>query len=387
MNRSRAIPKHLVIQFARFGPYHFTRLRSAVEALAPISWRVSGLQTAGADATYAWDKTGLDTETLSTALPDGVFGKITDEDMRKAMKAALDKLKPDALAIAGWGTADARAALDWCRKNGATAIVMSETRAADGQRTWVKEWFKSRLIRRFDGALVGGQAHKDYLVQLGMAPERIRSGYDVVDNEHFARESEKVRAKEPKDEGRKRYFLASSRFIKRKNLSLLVDAYAQYMQASVKRGAARGELWDLVLLGTGNGREGLERYVKDKRINGVVFAGFQQIDTLPRWYAGAGAFAHAALEEPWGLVINEAMASGLPVICSRTTGAAELVEEGVNGFLFDPHDTEGLSLLLQRMASLAPDDLARMGANSARLIEERAPSSAFGRGLAELLIS
>jgi len=422
--------KHLVVQFASFGPYHFTRFRSAQEALQPRGWKVSGLQTAGTDATYPWDETGLDSGGITTALPNKTFGSIPAAEMRKGIIEALDRLRPNAVAIAGWGTPDARAALSWCRKNGARAIVMSETRASDGARRWWREWLKARLIRRFDGALVGGKAHKEYLVQLGMPAEHIRTGYDVVDNQHFARESAKWKTKgqpevgdrrseagdrsprRPTGEGaarpkvaveseewrvareegeREPYFLVSSRFIERKNLHRLIDAYADYRESfqcpvvSVQPEADQESPWDLVLLGTGDGREELERYVKEMGIEGVVFPGFQQIDTLPKWYASAGAFVHPALEEPWGLVINEAMASGLPVICSRTTGAAELIEDGLNGFLFDPRDTRSLSLLLQRMAGLPPAQLALMGENSSRLIDEKAPYSAFGQGLADLL--
>lgn len=416
--------RHLVVQFVRFGPYHFTRLRSAEAALETLGWKVTGLQTAGTEATYAWDQTGLESGSLATVFPDRVYEKIPAGDLRSGMMSKLDKLKPDAVAIAGWGSADARAALDWCQRHGAEAIVMSETRASDGNRRWWKEWLKARLVRRFDGALVGGKAHRDYLVSLGMPTERIETGYDIVDNEHFATKVAEARAKGLRGEGTKGqtdggtkgqsevggqrsevertaepYFLASSRFIERKNLRRLIDAYAEYRRhflnsslaclraISPSLGSRHPSLspWDLVLLGTGDGKEELERYVKERGLDGVVFPGFQQIDTLPRWYAGAGAFVHPALEEPWGLVINEAMACGLPVICSRTTGAAELVEDGVNGFLFDARDTASLSLLLRKMAELPPKERAHMGALSGRLVNERAPTSAFGSGLKALL--
>jgi len=390
--------KHLVIHFARFGPYHFTRLRSAAAALEPLGWRVSGLQTAGTDATYAWDETGLDPAALTMVFPHRVYEEIPAAELRKAVIARLDELKPDAMAVAGWGTPDARAALDWCRTNGARAIVMSETRASDGTRRWWKEWIKRRLIRRFDGALVGGRAHKEYLVQLGMPAEKIQIGYDIVDNQHFAAKVAQVR-KECGVMHNKRgesarsgpYFLVSSRFIERKNLKRLIDAYTDYRESfqcpvvSVQPEADQEGPWDLVLLGTGDGRDELERYVKEKGIDGVVFAGFQQIDSLPKWYAAAGAFVHPALEEPWGLVINEAMASGLPVLVSNSTGAAELVENGVNGFLFDPRDTDGLSDLLLRAASMSASERRNMGESSQRLLELKAPVSSFGRGLAKLL--
>ena len=433
--RNGVMSKHIVIQFVRFGPYHFTRLRSAMDALGPLGWRVTGLQTAGTDETYAWDDAGLDSAALATVFPGRSFGELAPAELRKGMTSALDKLRPDAVAIAGWGFPDARAALDWCTRHGAKSILMSETRASDGRRFWWKEWLKRRVIRRVDGALVGGQAHKDYLMMLGVPAEKIETGYDVVDNQLFARECAKWRGRpgdgvagscgasvdrwfgkpvfkgsesgerrvaseelgvkggkvgKPETGGQRSdvgrisspYFLASSRFIERKNLRTLVDAYADYRRRSLDSSL---QPWGLVLLGTGDGREKLERYVKKRGIEGLEFPGFQQIDTLPRWYAGAGAFVHPALEEPWGLVINEAMASGLPVLCSRTTGASELVEDGVNGFLFDPRDAAQIAGLLARMAGSSPDELARMGAFSSRLVDERAPLLAFGRGLAKIL--
>ncbi|MFM8717200.1 MAG: glycosyl transferase family 1, partial [Spartobacteria bacterium] len=95
-------------------------------------------------------------------------------------------MKPDAMAIAGWGTVDARVCLDWCKQNDAKAIVMSETRAEDGRRVWWKEWVKSRIVRRFDAALCGGESHQRYLVQLGMPEERVACGDNVVANEFLA---------------------------------------------------------------------------------------------------------------------------------------------------------------------------------------------------------
>jgi glycosyltransferase involved in cell wall biosynthesis len=136
----------------------------------------------------------------------------------------------------------------------------------------------------------------------------------------------------------------------------------------------------LVLLGSGNGREELERYVSVNGIEGIVFAGFQQIDVLPRWYAGAGAFVHAALTEPWGLVVNEAMASGLPVIVSERCGCAQdLVQDGVNGFLFDPEKTEVLAGLMTKVA--APDfPREAFGEASRRIIAKWGPER-FAAGL------
>jgi glycosyltransferase involved in cell wall biosynthesis len=101
----------------------------------------------------------------------------------------------------------------------------------------------------------------------------------------------------------------------------------------------------------------------------VVFSGFRQIWELRDFYSRAGAFIHPALSEPWGLVINEAMASGLPILSSHNVGAAdELVRDGINGFSFDPEDVEELAELMLRLAVLPPEDRQAMGEASQRLI-------------------
>ena len=118
----------------------------------------------------------------------------------------------------------------------------------------------------------------------------------------------------------------------------------------------------------------------------VVYAGFRQFGELPGFYAGAGAFVHPALEEPWGLVINEAMASGLPVLSSRNVGAAEEVGfEGETGFLFDPMDAGEMTRAMTRISSMPDEERNTMGRAARAMVEKKVPKRAFGEGLAKLL--
>ena len=96
----------------------------------------------------------------------------------------------------------------------------------------------------------------------------------------------------------------------------------------------------------------------------VILAGFKQYDELPAYYGLASAFVHASTTEQWGLVVNEAMASGLPVLVSDRCGCApDLVEDGVNGFTFDPYDVEALAGLMQRVAAMTDERRQAMGAS------------------------
>jgi glycosyltransferase involved in cell wall biosynthesis len=112
----------------------------------------------------------------------------------------------------------------------------------------------------------------------------------------------------------------------------------------------------------------------------MLLPGFKQYDELPAYFGLAGAFAHASTTEQWGLVANEAMASGLPVLVSNRCGCAQdLVQEGVNGFTFDPCDIEQLAKLMLRVSD-SQFPISDFGAASRRIISSWGPER-FANGL------
>jgi glycosyltransferase involved in cell wall biosynthesis len=151
------------------------------------------------------------------------------------------------------------------------------------------------------------------------------------------------------------------------------------LPASDGQGAVRP--WDLVLLGDGTLKSDLDLMISDLGLEpSVHLPGFQQYDELPFYYGPAAAFVHASTTEQWGLVVNEAMASGLPVLVSSRCGCVhDLVREGVNGFTFDPLDTEQLAQLMLKI-SAAGFPLSDFGAQSRHVIAGWGPER-FGTGL------
>jgi glycosyltransferase involved in cell wall biosynthesis len=112
----------------------------------------------------------------------------------------------------------------------------------------------------------------------------------------------------------------------------------------------------------------------------VLLPGFKQYPDLPTYYGLASAFIHASTTEQWGLVVNEAMASGLPVLVSNRCGCApDLVQEGVNGFTFDPYDVQQLTQLMLRLSTFN-SQLSTMAAASRRIIANWGPNR-FASGL------
>jgi glycosyltransferase involved in cell wall biosynthesis len=260
-------------------------------------------------------------------------------------------------------------------------IVMSESARQDEPRTWWKEMIKRRIVNLYSAALVGGKRHVEYLVELGMPVDRIFTGYDVVDNKYFRQKAQEVRGQ--KSDVRKlyglpeNYFLASARFIEKKNLPRLIRAYAEYREKPELTGSAP---WDLVLLGDGPLRETLNSQLSTLNLHANVhLPGFKRYDELPVYYALAKAFVHASTTEQWGLVVNEAVASGLPVIVSDRCGCVPELVNG-NGFTFDPLDEHQLASLLLQMTLLPEDERRRLAEASCRIAENFTPAR-FADGL------
>src|SRR6202035_2548988 len=101
----------------------------------------------------------------------------------------------------------------------------------------------------------------------------------------------------------------------------------------------------------------------------VDFAGLKSTREIVPYYAFAGCFVLPSLREPWGLVVNEAMAAGLPLILSDHCGCADdLLETERNGYVFDPADPGQISPLLAKLAGFSQEHRERMGRHSRKII-------------------
>jgi glycosyltransferase involved in cell wall biosynthesis len=239
-------------------------------------------------------------------------------------------------------------------------------------------------MRMFGAALVGGRRHAAYLESLGMPRERIAFGYNAVDHDYWMRESERARRAGRIDSvPASPYFVAVNRFVGEKQMTELVDAYAEY------RRRARGDgVWALALLGDGPKRGEIERRVMAHGLGGVVhLPGFRQGAELANWYAHAGAFVHPSRMEPWGLVGNEAAASGIPLLISNRAGCVEtLVPEpaGWTGRRFDPFDLGELVDAMEWVSGLPADERVAMG-QRARAIGGAWGPERFADGMMEAI--
>ena len=293
-------------------------------------------------------------------------------ERRKALDRALCRARPSVVCVNGWGMPASRDVLAWCAVRRIPAIMMSESTMRDASRSRWREGVKRRLVRLCASAVVGGTLHRDYIISLGMPAERVFLGYDAVDNDHFRTGACGARASavgwRRKLQLPDRYFLACSRFTEKKNILRLIEAYARYQRR------AGDSVWKLVIVGEGTLKpEMVALCQRLDVVDEVLLVGAQSYTDLPLYYGLADVFVHASTTEQWGLVVNEAMAAGLPVLVSNRCGCApELVHEGRNGYTFDPYDIDGLAALFSRV-SIDHGSRRDLGAASERIIAKWGP--------------
>jgi len=369
-------PSAVAIYFRMFSPYILARINGAAARMPVV-----GIEGSRRSTVYAWEpRVGEERFARLTLFSDGAIDDKPAAEMVAAVRKALDEANPAVVCITGWSHSEALAMLSWAREHGRPVVMMSESTAHDATRSFLREAIKRHIVGLCDAALVGGEAQRAYVAALGMPAERIFIGYDAVDNDFFAAGAAIARGDAVATRARldlpEHYFLTSCRFIAKKNLARLLDAFAAY-RAAVGIGA-----WHLVLVGDGELRADLEAQALALGIGDAVhFMGFRQYDDLPAFYGLAGGFVHVSTVEQWGLVVNEALAAGLPVIVSRTSGCVgDLVAEGVNGWTVDPLDVAAMTARLTDLAAPATDRAA-MGLAGARIVADYGPDR-FGDGLA-----
>lgn len=353
----------------RLSAFCWTRLQAASRVGPVLSLEMSADTRA-----YGWEKVERKGDFARVTLfPQGEADDAPVSEMLQRLHQALDEHRPATVAIVGWSFKWSLGALAWCLKNGVPAILLSDSTAISNTRRWHKEVIKRQLMKLYSVALVAGGPQRDYVASLGMPQDRIFRGWDIVDNDFYRVRSDAARANATQLRTDlqlpERYFISVSRFVEMKNVERLVEAYASY------RKAAGAKAWKFLLIGDGPLRpKVIELQQRFNLGSDLILPGWKQTPELPAYYGLAGTFVLASTREPWGLVVNEAMASGLPVLISNRCGCSkDLVSEGRNGFTFDPLDVAGLAALMARVAEADPNIRNSMGEASRRIIAEWSP--------------
>ena len=363
----------LAILFDRVGPYHHARLEAASRIGSLHCVELSGI-----DSVYDWSHSHRARHySSSLVFPSACVEAKSVGTIQNRLYAELDRIRPDVVAIPGWSSKAALTALKWCRLSNVPTILMADSWQGSKRRRFWMEWAKSQILTLYSAALVAGSRQQSYLESLGYDRESIFTGYDVVDNEYFAAGAamSSGQARQLRSDWNlpKKFLLMVGRFVPEKNLFRLIEGFRRFLASSGDTS------WHLVLVGGGPLENSLKHHARSlSDIDRISFRPFSQYDELPILYGLAEGLILASTSETWGLVVNEGMAAGLPVLVSEKCGCApDLVRHGVNGLVFNPHDISAIADCISR---LARSDEPLQGQRSREIIKEWSLSR-FATGL------
>ena len=281
-----------------------------------------------------------------------------DYPVTPGIARALRRSRPDVLVVSGWSTYAAQAAIAWARARAVPYLLLVESHDLGPRAGWrrrVKRAVVPGLLRHAASVLVVGSAARESVVGNGISPDRVRVFANTIDVPAWSERARRLQGEER--EADEVVVLSAARLVPEKGLDLLVRAVAR----------SGDERLRLVVAGAGPETDRLARLAEELNVHLTIRGDLAEED-LAHAYADADVFALLSRHEPWGVVVNEAAASGLPLVLSDTVGAAhDLLRNGENGFLVADGDIEEAATALKRLAA-DPELRRRFGQRSRELV-------------------
>jgi glycosyltransferase involved in cell wall biosynthesis len=254
----------------------------------------------------------------------------------------------EAFVVPGWALRSYWQALRACRRRGVPVLVRGDSQLGSQRNSAVrfaKALAFSQLLRRFDGFLYVGQRNREYLLHYGVPAERLFFSPHCVDNDAFAAASSGV----DRRRGRRRVLFVG-KLIGRKHPADLLHAVARLGDKAVQ----------IAFAGSGELEPELRQIASASSVH-ADFMGFVNQSELPAVYASADLLVLPSDgQETWGLVVNEAMACGIPAVVSDVVGCGpDLIEAGRTGATFPFADTAALAAAIRNVLSFDPEQTRR----------------------------
>jgi len=271
---------------------------------------------------------------------------------------AVERGRFDAFMVTGWAVKSFWQAGRACRRRKVPVLIRGDSQLAERRRLplrLVKELLYPRLLRTFDGFLYVGRRNRDYLRHYGLPEDRLFFSPHCVDNDMFAAKAEALRGARREGMGGvvpAKSVLFAGKLVERKRPFDVIRALALL--------AAEGYRAQAVFVGAGELEESLRREAAGSGVP-AIFHGFQNQSRMPALYAAADLLVLPSdHQETWGLVVNEAMACGVPAVVSDAVGCGpDLIESGRTGAVFPLGDVPALAAAIRSTLALEQSSVRR----------------------------
>ena len=281
---------------------------------------------------------------------------------------ALREAHPEVVVVTGWSTFASQAAIVWCRARHVPYLLLVSSHDAAPRPGWrraVKGAIVPRIVRGAAGALVLGTLSREALVARGARPDSVRIFANTVDGVEWGERADGLASRRPPlraelgADDDDIVVLSVARLAPEKGLDTLVRAVAEAHDPRLR----------LVVVGHGPDGPALERLATELGVR-LRLVGELPWERLAEVYVAADIFALLSSREPWGVVVNEAAACGLPLVLSDQVGAAyDLLRDGENGAVVPTGNVEAAAAAIRALAA-DPEVRLAQGARSREVMRD-----------------
>ena len=341
-------------------------------ALAGAGVELLTLDWAREDTEYRWETTDKGWDAHVT-LPVKARGLGSSLVAFGRLMRTLARFGPVVVLVYGYHNPAFFLCAAICALFGVTMLTMNDSRFSDYRRNATQDAMKQLMLLPYRGCLAASQAAADYSRFLGL--DRIAIYRCAIDTARVERTSRPTFEATAFGD---RAFLIVSRFVAKKNLPTLLDAYGDYVERSARPRS-------LVLIGYGPLEQALrDQVAADPRLaSNVDIVGFVSVSQVPSYIGAALCLVLPSLSDQFGIVVTEALASGVPVIVSSNCGAADMIQSWRNGFVYEAEQKPVLTRALIEMDG--PEDRWREMSANARASAAQADVARFIEALREVL--
>lgn len=312
--------------------YHHARLLSMKEFLGKREFDIKILAIANTQKGYDWATADLqsDENSVECLYKDNILEELSSLRCAISMLKKMRKENADVVVFSNYSYMPkifAAIVNRYVYRKG--NVVISDSTYEDRPRIWLKEWFKKILIVPFHAGIVAGRRSRQYMLGLGCSNNELFDPIDVVDNKSIGLLYDTSNVPESRS-----CIVCVARLIPEKNLFTLLDAYVIYLND--ENGF---EKCGLVICGDGPLKDDLLKYVNELEIQkNVTFTGYVGQNEVVGYLRQSFCSVLPSVSETWGLVVNESLAAGIPVVVSEKVGCVpELVIQGETGCIVDPY--------------------------------------------------
>jgi glycosyltransferase involved in cell wall biosynthesis len=300
--------------------------------LAAYDIKLYAIELFGKGSPYAFDP--LDTD--NCLFPDKSYTELTKAEITETLFKKLDEINPDVIIGGSIVFFSGALGLRWCKKHNKNFIMFDDGKPSEIKRNFVVQYIKDKITAQADALWLPSKDYDAEYDHVFKTPWFFH-GYNTIDNRLFKVSGEKT--------FNHNTIISVARFVDIKNFENLLRAW----QAVEKQNNS----YKLSLIGSGPLHDKLLALTTELKLRRVEFLGIIPNKEIPDYLFKADAFVLASFTESWGLVVNEAMAAGLPVLLSRKINAAvPLLKEDENGYCFDPHNVDEIAAKILKFISL-----------------------------------